>query len=110
LRLGVVGGEEQDRSVRCAVSSFASGPPESIPNALVARDRMEDAVPMVSHRRRGLAAIWIRKRSIRLIMSLESFSARDLDNRATILCIFTLQEVAVNSRRADEQLRRDLAV
>lgn len=49
-------------------------------------DRLEDAVPMVPHRRRGLVRHLDHETLERLILSLGSSSARDLRDRAIILC------------------------
>lgn len=49
-------------------------------------DRLEDAVPMVPHRRSGLVRHLDHETLERLVMSLESSSARDLRDRAIILC------------------------
>lgn len=53
-------------------------------------DRMEDAVPMVPHRRRGLVRHLDPGSLEKLIVSLERSSARDLRDRAIILCIARL--------------------
>lgn len=49
-------------------------------------DRLDDAVPMVPHRRSGLVRHLDPETLDRLIMSLETASARDLRDRAIILC------------------------
>jgi integrase/recombinase XerD len=49
-------------------------------------DRLEDAVPMVPHRRNGLVRHLDHETLERLVTSLEPSSARDLRDRAIILC------------------------
>jgi site-specific recombinase XerD len=53
-------------------------------------DRLEDAVPMMPHRRNGLVRHLDHESLERLILSLELSSARDLRDRAIILCVSTL--------------------
>lgn len=53
-------------------------------------DRLDDAVPMVPHRRRDLVRHLDPETLETLIVSLESSSARDLRDRAIILCISRL--------------------
>ena len=53
-------------------------------------DRLDDAVPMVPHRRKGLVRHLDPATLERLITSLESSSARDLRDRAIILCVCRL--------------------
>jgi site-specific recombinase XerD len=53
-------------------------------------DRLDDAVPMVPHRRKGLVRHLDPATLARLITSLESSSARDLRDRAIILCVCRL--------------------
>ncbi len=53
-------------------------------------DRLDNAVPMVPHRRRGLVRYLDHDSLEGLITSLESSSARDLRDRAIVLCICRL--------------------
>jgi site-specific recombinase XerD len=53
-------------------------------------DRLDDAVPMVPHRRSGLVRHLDPETLERLITSLESCSARDLRDKAIILCVCRL--------------------
>ena len=53
-------------------------------------DRLEDAVPMVPHRRRGLVRHLDPGRFEQLIASLDSSSPRGLRDRAIILCMARL--------------------
>ena len=53
-------------------------------------DRLEDAVPMVPHRRSGLVRHLDRRALEQLIASLDASSARGLRDRAIILCMARL--------------------
>jgi integrase/recombinase XerD len=87
--VGAATGRYQPRTVELVATSLRSFF-RFLRTAGLRMDRLEDAVPMVPHRRSGLVRHLEPGQLKQLIVSLDSCSARGLRDRAIILCVARL--------------------